>query len=798
MRLFSLLALVFTLLFNSARAQAVIYGKVIDDKGAAITNADIVLIMLQDSSILKADITDSAGEYKIQFDVKSNLLARISAVGYIDAFFLIDPIDANIEHDIRMAPIANKLKEVTIVTAAKPLIERKPDRIVFNVATSVASIGADAYDALRKAPGVRVTDNGVGMVGKSTVSIMINERLVRLSGNELEAFLRTISAENITKIEVIATPPARYDAQGNAGIINIITKKSSKNGFNGDIGIGYQQRTKGSEKFSENLNFRHNKWNIYNTGTTNNFNFYSTQNTKAPYATQIQRQYFTQKNNPLYNRYELGIDYNITPASVIGILYTIGSTDRHTGQYYNAPVTDIVSGLQDSTLRTDAIERENAVRNVLNLNYEWKIDSTGKKLNVDADYFTRTENDSRNFISETFLPGGYLARPAGYNRTLGKQQVDITSLKADMVLPAAFAEISFGVKASSVHTYSNNRFSSLEGSDYVPDISKTNEFDYKENTGALYASAVRSAGQFEMQLGLRGEYTQTKGISYTLAQTINRHYFQLFPTGYLQYSLNEDNVFNLSYSRRIDRPSFEEMNPFRSYGSGTTYESGNPFLQPSFSNNIELSYTLQSKYTLTAFTELVHNFYTRVSKVDVLNNTFYYTADNAGNAINTGLSASLVFSPVKWWETNIQAAGYYNKITSSYYSTQAAANGTGAFSFQTDNTFTCNKAKTILASAGFRYTSRQQDDFDIQSSFYTVEAGVKMLFFDKKLTFAMNMFDIFRTEKYHFVNQYNGVTQDNYFDAQCLRLSLGWKFGNNKLKAKRDRETGTDEIRRSK
>lgn len=798
MRLISLLALVFTLLFNDAQAQTSIYGKVTDNEGALITSADIVLMTLPDSSIIKADVTDSAGKYKIQCDIKTSLLARISAVGCADAFFVIDSFAGeNIERDIKMALIANKLNDVTVV-AAQPLLERKPDRIVFNVATSVASIGVDAYDALRKAPGVRVSDNGVGIVGKSTVSVMINERLVRLSGNELEAFLRTISAENIIKIEVITTPPARYDAQGNAGIINIVTKKSTKNGFNGDIGIGYQQRTKGSEKFSENLNFRHNKLNVYNTGTTNNFNFYSTQNTTASYATQVQHQYFTQKNSPLYNRYEIGIDYNLKPGNVIGILYTIGSTDRHTGQYYNAPVTDIASGMVDSTLRTDAIEREKALRNVLNLNYEWQIDSTGKKLNVDADYFTRTENDSRDFSSETFLPGGYFARPTMYNRTLGKQKVGIVSLKADMVLPIDFAEISFGAKASSVHTYSNNRFSSLKGSDYIPDMSKTNEFDYRENTEALYASAVRSSGQFEMQLGLRGEYTQTRGVSYTLAQTVTRQYFQLFPTGYLQYSPNEDNIFNLNYSRRIDRPSFEEMNPFRSYGSGTSYESGNPFLQPSFSNNIELSYTLQSKYTVTAFTELVHNFYTRVSKVDVLNNTFYYTADNAGDAINTGLSASMVFSPVKWWETNIQAAGYYNKITSSYYNSQALANGTGAFSFQTDNTFSCNKAKTIIASAGFSYTSRQQDDFDIQSSFYTVEAGARMLFFDKKLTFAMNVFDVFRSEKYHFVNQYNGVVQDNYFDAQCLRLSLNWKFGNNKLKAKRDRPTDTEEIRRSK
>lgn len=792
MRLLFSLSLLFAT--HVLQAQQVLQGIVTDDAKHLIPFAAIVLRTLPDSAVLRTEVADSIGKFSI--DAGSSKLIEVYATGYKHQYIPTNAF-SNTAKTIALQPEGNQLDEVTTV-ASKSLLERKTDRTIFNVGSSVTAIGADGYEVLGKAPGVKVNNGGVSIVGKSAVSIMINNRLVRLTGTELEAYLRSLSAANIEKIEVITTPPARYDAQGNAGIINIVLKKSDKQGLNGNVEIGYLQKAYASQRFSENLNYRKGKVNLYSTGSSNNFTFLSTQNTTAPYGTQTQKQDFTQKNNPFYNRYDFGLDYEIGKNSVLGLQYTIGNTNRTTWQYYNAPVVNTLTDAIDSTQRTDAIEKEMGLRNVGNLNYLWRIDTTGKELNINADYFTRTEKDSREFTNETYGGNGELKYPKTYNRTLGGQKVDILAVMADVKWPTDFADLSFGAKASFIHTLSNNDFYTASGNEYVKNQTRSNRFDYRENTQALYLSAEKEMGKFEAQLGLRGEYTQVNGSTLTQQNAVHREYLQVFPTAYVQFNANDDNSINLNFSRRIERPGFDEMNPFRSYGSGGSYESGNPFLQPAFSNNVEMAYTLKSKYTLTLFSNNLRNFYTRVSHTDSATGTFYYTADNAGNGSNTGMSLSAMFNPTPWWECNTEAAGYYNKIKSNYYNVAGANNGTMGWSIETTNTITCNKAKTLLLSAGFSYESRQQTDFDIQSPVYEVEVGAKALFFDRNLILGLTIYDMFRTDKYHFVNQYNGVVQDSYYDSQCLRLTLNWKFGNKLLKAKRERGVNMDEINRSK
>lgn len=778
-------------------AQFSVQGQITDNENNTIPFSQVVFRNLPDSTVIKTGITDSVGYFKITTASRVHLL-QVTAMGYEQQFLKItDTISENANLSIVLSPNTRRLKTISVV-ASKPLLERKADRVIFNVGSSVSSIGSDVYDLLKKAPGVRVSENnGISIAGKSTVSVMIDNKLQQLGNSELVAMLRSMSADNVDKIEVITAPPARYDAQGNSGIINIVTKKSAKDGFNGSINLGYQQRTRGSKKFGENLNYRHGRINIYSTGNTNDFEFQSQQKTIVPYKTQLQSQVLDQRNQPFYNRYQLGIDYNITSKAVIGALYTIGSTNRLTDQLYNAPVTSLAGGSIDSTLRTIADEKEEALRHVINLNYEWQIDTTGKKLNVDADHFTRTETDYRDFSTQTFFANGAPVSMQAHNRTTAKQKIDISSVKADVVLPYDALELTFGAKVSSIHTISDNRFSYLKSNEYIADATRSNQFDYTENTQAVYISASKEWNKWESQLGLRAENTQTKGISYTTAQTVTNNYLLFFPTAYLRYSLNDNNVFNINYSRRVGRPSYEELNPFRQYGSGTSYETGNPFLQPSFYHTVELSYSLKSKYIFTAYTGIVNNIHARISRVDTANNTFFVTNDNAGSSYNAGVSAMLVLNPFDWWESSIQAQGFYDKVSSTYYNAPATVNGITAWQAETNNTFLLNNAKTLLAEARFEYISRFQYDFVIQSSYYVLTAGVKALFFDKQLVLAINASDILRSETYAFRNIYNDVQEESYYDARCVNFSLNWKFGNKKIKAKRQRDSETEEIKRS-
>jgi hypothetical protein len=790
----SFLLLLFLVPFTLC-AQTPLRGKVVDKNKEAVPFAQVVLYALPDSAVLVAELTDSAGGFIVNIPAtEKTILLRVAAIGYEQYFSTEVKAQNNI--DIVLKEDAFKLKGISVV-AKKPLLERRADRTIFNVSSSIASIGADAYELLKRAPGVRVSENnGISLVGKSTVSVMIDNKLQQLGAAELAALLRSMSADNIDKIEVITTPPARYEAQGNSGIINIVTKRIRKDGLNGNLMMGFQQRTRHSKRFGENLNFRKGRVNIYSSGNTNAFDFQSTMRTTIPYATQVQTQVLEQRNRPLYNRYQLGMDVDINLNSVVGITYAFGSTDRKTLQNYNAPVTTAADGVVDSILRTKADEREKARRHVAGLSYEWRIDTAGKKLNIDADYFLRHEDDERDFETQTYLSEGATAARTTYNRTLGGQDLDIRSVKADLIWPVKFAELSFGGKLSAIKTRSDNRFEYLSGSAYVLDITRTNLFDYTENTQALYASASKKLDKIETQFGLRFENTQTRAVSHTTGQNVPMNYFQFFPTVYLQYALTENHVFNINYSRRVGRPSYEELNPFREYGTGNSYEAGNPFLQPSFYHTVELSYNLMSKYTFTAYTGIVDNIHARVSHIDSSTNSFYFTSNNAGTSVNAGANMVLVFSPLPWWECNVQADGFYDRVNSNYYNSQATVNGITAFRAQTNNAFTLNKQKTLLAEIEFEYNSRFQYDFEVRGSYYVLFAGAKALFFNQKLVLGLNCSDILRSEKYVFENIYNGVRQNNYFDARQLHATLTWRFGSNKIKAKRQREV-SDELRRA-
>lgn len=795
MRFFFLLLAFFPAIL---KAQVSIHGNVKDRDNEPVPYAQIILKSAEDSVILKTDIADSAGVFKISTKSEMPLLLQATAVGYERTFITITDSTAKADVSIVLKSNANNLKTVEVL-ASKPLLERKADRIIFNVGSSVSSIGSDVYELLKKAPGVRVNDNnGISIAGKSTVSVMIDDKLQQLGVTELAAMLRSMSADNVDKIEVITTPPARYDAQGNSGIINIVTKKNKNEGFNGSINIGYQQRTRGTEKFGDNLNYHRGKLNIYSTGNTNLFDFQSQQKTTVSYGSQVQAQSLDQGNHPVYNRYHLGANYSLTADAVLGASVTIGTTNRYTDQFYNAPVTSSSTGTLDSTLRTTALDKETALRQVANLNYEWRIDTSGKKLNIDADYFTRTENDNRDFNSQSFLQDGMPAYLPFYKRSTGKQRIDISSIKADMVLPYDAVELSFGAKASFIHTNSDNRFYNLVGSDYTVDISKTNQFDYTENTQAAYFSASKSGEKWEGQLGLRAENTQTVGISSSPSQTVKGQYLQLFPTVYLQYQANENNTFNINYSRRVGRPSYEELNPFREYGSGGSYETGNPFLRPSFYHSIELSYTFKSKLILTAYTGIVNNMHARISNVDTVGGTFFFTNANAGSSYSTGMTATLVLNPFSWWECNAEIDGYYDRIRSDYYKGNASVNGLKGFEVEVNNTFSLNNAKTLVAELSFDYVSRFQYDFVEHGAYYALGGGLKALFFDKKFVLALNVQDALRTEKYNFRNIYNDVFEQNYDDARCITFSLTWKFGSNKFKGRREHEAGTEEINRAK
>ncbi len=794
--------LLLTVLFFAlpVQAQRAIEGHISDKDRHSVSYA-LVTLHHADSTVAESAMTDSSGFYHINVPALKNMLLKISATGYADQWSLLrDTPDSLSIVDVTLSDNTSRNLHGVMVTGSKPLIERRVDRTVFNVESSAVAAGGDALDALKVAPGVRVNENNISIAGKSTVSVMINDKLLQVSGDELANVLKSIPADNVSRIEIITTPPAKYDAAGNSGLINIVTKKQLKNGLNGTAALSYIQRFSRAGGFNSNLNYRHNKINIYGFANAYRANQMPQQNITTYYPDQRWEQHNDATSKNVFNRTQIGVDYNLNQNSTIGVLYTLGNGGNQYSEdeLITSNAYNLRTGGIDSFITTAAHTQDRGLRNVGNINYQWKADTGGRKVNVDLDYFNRRGKAYRNLNTNNFFTDSLPTGVTDITRTSGVQQIDIRSGKIDVEWPLAFARLTFGGKASFTHNTSNNLFEYFRDTTYHVDEGKTNSFDYHENTEALYLSAAKTLGKWELQLGLRGEYTQTKSYSVALSEAARNEYLKLFPTVYLQYNQDDGHAWNLNYSKRINRPDFWDMNPFRNYFTATSYSQGNPFLQPSFSNNLELTYSLHSKYSFTVFAQKVNNLQTRVSFIDTANKSYSFNMANVGDGSSIGTSVNGTFNPAKWWECVLSGNAWYTRFSSSFYGDGARAYSRPGFTVETNNTFYLNKNKTLIANLNFTYNSRNIDDFDLVYANESLEAGIKAMFFQKRLSFAINGFDILRTERNYIDNQYNGTQQRNYWDERTFRFNVTWKFGSDAVKAKRERSTSLDDDQRTK
>ena len=798
MRFFFTLLICCLFICCDVAGQYVLSGIVADKNGKGLPYASVVLQQLPDSNIQLIIIADSLGNYKMEARKIKQCFISATADGYLTGKKLItDATTTRQKIDIALEPESVTLKEVAVVVK-KPLIERKIDRVVFNVESSVTSIGGDALDAIGKAPGVNVNGNDdISLAGKSTVSVMLNDKLLQIGGEDLAEMLRSIPSENISRIEVITSPPARYEAAGNSGIINIITKKTNKQGLNGTVGGNVEQNSLTSARGAAALNYRKEKMNIYGNTTFGDNYSKPVERQTAFYPNEQWNQVNHVDNLYNYHYSQLGADYDITPNSVIGILYTYAGSTPKMMEHINGKWINSGNSI-DSFVNTYAHTANFGERNVVNLNYVWKIDTSGKKLSTDGDFFTRTGITERNFTTNDLFADGTSTGINSTDRSTGKQVLYIGSVKADIELPTKFAKISFGAKASWIHVISDNVFQFLDTGFYITDPGKTNKFDYHDNTQALYLNAQKKLNkQWDIQAGLRGEYTQTTAASLTLSQVNTTKYFKLFPTGYIQYTTNKDNVFNLNYNRRIDRPNMLMINPFRRYLTPSSYEEGNPFLKPSFTSNLEFSYTLRSTYTFTTYVQHTTQASTQILDVDTVNKGIYYRYANIGTSTNYGVTASAAVSPAKWWENNTQFYAFHARVVANYYNTAVYTQyDRDGFVIDNDNTFILNSQKTLLAECGMMYTSTQIENYNYHFPAFNINAGIKVLFFKHNLAVALNVNDIFATEIIKIRNLYNGSVTNNYDDERNAHLNVTWKFGNKNIKSQRDRNSTLEESKR--
>lgn len=775
-----ILALILIILFqNQVISQIKISGQIKDKKNNPIEFIEVQL-QNKDSIIFKSELTNAEGQFVIETE-KGEYLLIVKQLG---KKIYSQKLDAKQNLNLGVLQIIipdNQIQEVKI-TSKKKLIERKVDRLVFNVENSISAIGGDAIDALKITPRVKVKNDNISMIGKNNLSVMVDDKLILLSGDELINFLKSIPSDNIKNIEVISTPPAKYDAEGNSGLINIKLKKSKLNQWNAFLRSSYIQSTYPKGSFGGNFDYQKNKISLYSNLNYVNGSNAPIETNKIYYPLSLWSEENKRRDFQNSVNGRIGADYKASEKWSVGLQY-LGSfskpkiTENSLTSIYNQTNTQINSYI--NTLSENLVKNNN---HSLNLNSTVVFDTIGKKMNINLDYFEFKNDNNRIFNTLNLLSAN--------NTNL--QDIENYSTKIDFEHPIKWINLSYGGKLSFIKTQNNVDYFDTTTGIPIFDPTQSNEFNYKENIQAIYLNGTKKLNEkWETQLGIRLENTQTEGFSTTLNQKNTNNYAKLFPTFYLTYTPNETNSFSINYNKRINRPSYNRLNPFRWYNNPFSYTEGNPFLQPSFSNNIELNYTLNDNWSNSVYYSHTDNGFEQITIVDNTDNIQKTIAQNYFKTTIIGISESYTYDKLKWLSSTFSFDWNYSKSASLIPITNQNLNGSNTY-FSTSNDFNLNKK--LLFNISYWYNFKGTSDLDKNNAYSQLDASIKYFCFDKKLQISFNVNDILSTNRPIYTSYTNNIQIDykNYYDVRLFRLSLVYKFGNKNINVEK-KEFGNQE-----
>ena len=762
-------------------------GCVQDENNQPVEVANILLKQAKDSTYLTGMLTDAQGCFTFT-QPKGEYLLHITLIGCEDIYL---PVSLQGNKNVGMLTLKSSstfLNEVT-VTAARPVIKRLVDRVVFDTHNAIATAGGNALDLLREVPGLRVGQNSIDIIGKGGVKIYINDRETKLSGDELIDYLRSYDASQIQKVEVITTPPSKYDAAGNAGIINIRLKSRPKDYLGGTVSASYNAGEKENYGYGGvNLNISKGRVSSFiNAGTTQG----NYENREA------NRRYFAQNTwdgRTDYKKYmqsyygQAGVDFALERNWTLGLQAVYNHNNPKDSKAVSiTEVYDVATARLDSLLFSDSEEGTRADRVNLNFHTDKSWGDKGKKMTWDVDYLYDKRDSHMGFLSDTQTPDGVTIPGTNFDYSyLQNRKVDVFSSALDFTLPFEKYKVTAGAKVSFTNTRNRINYDTSD-----PTLVQDDYFHYKEQIYALYADYNRAFGkQFSMQLGLRMEHTRTTGISESENTTDKHDYTRLFPTLYFLYSPNEQNALNLSLSNRISRPSQNMVNPFPFYQNKYTYARGKEDLKPSYTYNAELGYTFMNNLNISAFYSYSDDVFFQVVGLDPETNISSFLWDNFMETHSFGLNNSYTFR-TKWMQAYVQHGVNYSRTTSSAASTSAEEKG-WAYNASLRNTFFLNPKKTFIGTLSGWFTSRQYSGVYLIKPTYGVSAGLLYRMLDNKLSLSLNVNNILISHsKLETVSNGVRMTTDNQFAFTGFRIGVSYTFGGD-IRSKGQRNSNSD------
>lgn len=770
-------------------SQALVKGTVTDSKGP-IAFANVVLTNKKDSTLFGA-VTNDDGSFSIQAS-KGKYLLMVTFIGYEDWQSEID-LESNLTLDnIILTPLATQLNEVIFI-AEKSLVERKVDRIVFNVESSVAAAGGNVMEALRIMPGVRIENDQISLIGKSGVRVMVNERIVQLTGEDLQAFLSSMSANDIKKIEVITNPPAKYQANGQSGLINIVTKTVTHDSWNNNVSSTYTQGRVPIINLRNTLGYKKDKVRMlasvnaeqqdmrWHNNMTNEFN-------EGQWTT---NQIGNRRRKIFFGRYE--IDFNLTKQTTIGFQYYghfIDARKTMTGNSFAQQESE------DFALSSHSLSLFNSNNNAFNTHFISSLDSRGRKLSIDVDYLRYDNLQDHHFTADRTTETGTIEKDL-LAQNIADLHVANYSANADVIHPIGKFNLSYGARIGIIDNKSATRYyDDITGTRETPPELNDN-FRYLERIEALYANgSISINNKIEVKAGLRVEDTHTVTESDQLGEN-KRHYANLFPTFYITNNVNKNHTFSFTYGKRINRPSFLVLSPYRFNTNSYFSDEGNPFLRPALSHNLEFSHAYKSSLISNIFVTYQTNGYDFVLKSNEETNETVLLIDNFFNQCTYGFSESYSTALNNWWEASLDFYGYYVYATFFRYKPVNSNLDKVSYNIKSTNTFTLNKTNGLKALVSFWYNSPFVEGILNVSSSYSVDVSLKWTTLQNKLNVSAGFFDIFNSANTVRYSTINGINQRQHYYGvtQYFRMSLSYSFGNNKI-GLRERKFGNEDERR--
>lgn len=786
------------LLSSTGRAQQTPVSGIVRDTKQTLPAASILLYTAQDSLLVSTALTDNQGKYMLNAKPGTYYL-QCSAVGYHTVKTAAFPVSgtATQQPDIILAENTHQLNEVGI-TAAKPVIERKSDKLIFNVDATPSAAGLTGLELLTKAPGITVDHNeNISLAGKTNVLVTIDGKQTYLSGAEVSNLLKSMSSSQIESIEIITNPGARYEANSTGGIINIKTKKSKAEGFNGNLSLGSGYNTYLQTNNNIDLNFRKKSYNVFGS--------YGYSQTKKSSHLDVDRVtpgiasplYFSQLNKDTstnnFHNFKAGTDFFLSPAHTLGFLVkgNISKLNQHT--YSRVGIGQSFQSA-DSLLRTASYNTGNRKNFSYNINYKGTLDTAGQEISVDADYSTFSAKNNGNYTNRFFYPDGSFFKNGQIYRNLAPADIHIKAVKADYTLPLnKMLKLDAGLKAAGVSSDNIYIYENSTGSTWTADETKSNRFKYKEQVNAAYTNLSLTAGKMTLQAGLRAEHTHSTGNSVTTDLVTERKYTDLFPSLLLSRNFDADHILSLSYSRKVNRPNYQNLNPFIFYLDQYTYQQGNPDLKPEYSTNLEASFLLRKKYSVSVAYMHTADVISQVILQNELQHSLYITNRNLATQQMASLTLNFPLTLTSWWSMNNNIIAFYNQVKAPDLNGKSLNSEIFTSNFYMQNTLTLSRLISADASVGF-CTPQLEGALKIKT-LYNAEAGLRYNFPNKMGNLKLGISDVFHSQKVRVSSTLKGEIYElkQYGTTTAARLTFTYRFGKMTVKSARNRSTALEE-----